>query len=82
MVTSAAFLPVSQVNKLAPALGCCVALKSMAFPDCVIGYLFSGDRADPPPADLSSSVAPDGKLTYLEALTEDGQAFLDLVRGR
>jgi len=47
----------------------------------VIGHMFSGSHraAEPPPADLRTRLLDSSGAVVIEALTDDGLAFLQLI---
>ncbi len=71
------------VLKLGPELGLCIALHSSSMPDHATGHLFQGkpgrEYGTHPAPDLKAVVILWTGTVEIEALTEDGQAFLDLV---
>jgi hypothetical protein len=73
--------PFSQIVNLAPSLGLCVA---MGTHEAVVGHLLPQGTTtigQPPPADLRTYVCDqDGEFIYVEAITPDGAAFIDLLR--
>ncbi len=72
-------LPSKQVVVLGPELGLCIA---MGTPDgVVVGHLFRGQGFEPPPADLRTRLC-DEDFVYVEALSPDGLAFIELLRGQ
>ena len=66
---------------MAVTLGCCVAMGTEAV---IVGYAFENtdatrNRGEYPPADLRTYFSHDDFL-YVEALTVNGLAFMQLVR--